>query len=61
MIVWRKCEKSLRMEVDLRKGDPVEQMLDPREPHRRSVQELSPGAHRQGRFTLEASASGSIG
>jgi glutathione-independent formaldehyde dehydrogenase len=33
--------------IDLRKGDPVEQILDAREPHRRNVQELNPGAGRK--------------
>ena len=33
--------------IDLRKGDPVQQILDAREPQRRNVQELHPGAGRK--------------
>ena len=33
--------------IDLRKGDPVQQILDLREPHRRNVQELREGSGRK--------------
>lgn len=42
-----KAREAGAIAIDLRKGDPVEQILDAREPHRRNVQELYSGAGRK--------------